>query len=109
MLQVNQKVFLIKSSEGIILANGLRQRIGEKMTTELEKQIRDLRKELAEVQMEKTALRLQPCRGDSEIRKKDVKFDELDSRAKTVDRTIQKLERKRQVLIAQSTIKRSSC
>jgi len=43
------------------------------MTTDLEKQIRDLQKELAEVQKERALLRLQPCRGDSEIREKDKK------------------------------------
>ena len=49
---------------------------------DFEKEIRDLQKELAEVQREQAALRLQPCKGDSEIRKKDEKFDELEGRAK---------------------------
>jgi ribosomal protein L29 len=44
---------------------------------ELENKIRDLQKELAEVQMEQAALRLQPCKGDSEILAKDVKYDVL--------------------------------
>jgi hypothetical protein len=47
---------------------------------ELEQQIRDLQKELGDVQMEQAALRLQPCKGDSEILAKDVKYDELDRR-----------------------------
>jgi len=42
---------------------------------EIEQQIRDLKKELAEVQKDQAVLRLEPCRGDSEIRKKDTKFD----------------------------------
>jgi chromosome segregation ATPase len=89
----------------MILANGLRQLIGEKMTTELERQIRDLQKELAEVQKEQATLRLQPCRGDSEIKKKHAKFDELDRRATILRKTIGDLTRKRQLLISQSTTK----
>ena len=79
------------------------------MIKQLEKQIRDLQKELAEVQKGQAALRLQPCRGDSEIREKDAKFDELDRRAKTISETIRDLEGKRQRLMAESTIKESSC
>ena len=75
---------------------------------ELEKQIRDLQKELAEVKKEQVVLRLQPCRGDSEIRKKDAKFDELDKRAKTINENIRDLTRKLQLLISESTIKGSS-
>jgi hypothetical protein len=45
------------------------------MIKQLENQIRDLQKELAEVQKDLAVLRLQPCRGDSEIRKKDEKID----------------------------------
>ncbi len=75
---------------------------------ELEKQIRDLQKELAEVKKEQVVLRLQPCRGDSEIRKKDAKFDELDKRAKTINENIRDLTRKLQLLISKSTIKGNS-
>jgi hypothetical protein len=46
---------------------------------ELEQGIRDLQKELGDVQMEQAALRLQPCRRDSEIMAKDVKYAELHS------------------------------
>ena len=75
---------------------------------ELEKQIRDLQKELAEVQNDQAVLRLQPCRGDSEIREKDEKFDELDRRAKTINETIRDLTRKLQLLISESN-KGASC
>jgi uncharacterized coiled-coil DUF342 family protein len=74
-----------------------------KMTKELEKEIRDLQKGLAEVQKDRAVLRLQPCRGDSEIREKDAKFDELDKRAETLRKTIRDLTRKRQLLISEST------
>ena len=78
------------------------------MINQLEKQIRDLQKELAALQKDRSVLRLQPCRGDSEIREKDGKLDELDSRAKTINETIRDLTRKRQLLIAESNIVGSS-
>ena len=64
------------------------------MIKELENQIRDQKKELAEVQKDQAILRLEPCRGDSEIRKKDEKLDELDRRAKIINETIRDLTRK---------------
>ena len=76
---------------------------------ESEKQIRDLKKELAEVRNDRAALRLQPCLGDSEIREKDGKLEELDTRAKTISKTIRDLETKRQKLMAQSLLKEISC
>jgi predicted nucleic acid-binding Zn-ribbon protein len=79
------------------------------MIKQLEKEIRDLQKELTEVQKGQTALRLQPCRGDSEIREKDGKLEELDRRAKTIRETIRDLERKRQKLMAESTMRGNSC
>jgi hypothetical protein len=48
------------------------------MTMELEQKIGGLQKELAGVEKEQAALRLQPCRGDSDIRKKNAKIDELE-------------------------------
>jgi hypothetical protein len=70
---------------------------------EFEKKIRDLQKELAELQREKDTLRLRPCRGDAEIREKDTKSDELDGRAKTIDETLRALTRKRHLSIFEST------
>ena len=70
---------------------------------ELEQQIRGLQKELAEVQTEQSALRLQPCRGDSDIMEKDAKLDDLDRRATNLKKTIVDLTRKLQLLISQST------
>ena len=77
------------------------------MIKELEQEIRDLQKELAEIKKDQSSLRLQPCRGDSEIRKKDAKFDELDKLARTIRKNIRDLTRKRQVLISESTSKGS--
>ena len=69
---------------------------------ELEKKIRDLQNELADVQKEIAALRIQPCRGDSEIMAKDEKYDELGRRATIIRRTIWDLTRKRQLLVSES-------
>lgn len=74
------------------------------MIRTLEKEIRGLQRELAGLEKEQALLRLQPCRGDSEIRKKDASFDELDGRARILNETIQDLTRRRQLLIAQSII-----
>ena len=73
------------------------------MIKQLENQIRDLKRELAEIQKAQAVLRLQPCRGDSEMGGKDAKFDELDRRAKVIDETIRGMTRKRQLLISEST------
>jgi hypothetical protein len=72
------------------------------MIKQLENQIRDLQKELAEIKKNQAALRLQPCLGDSEIREKDEKFDELDGRAKALNESIRDLTRKRQLLLSES-------
>ena len=78
------------------------------MIKQLENQIRDLRRELAEIQKDQAVLRLQPCRGDLEIRGKDAKFDELDKRAKAINETIRGMTRKRQLLVSESTIRGSN-
>jgi hypothetical protein len=78
------------------------------MSKELENQIRDLQKELAAIQKDQAFLRLQPCRGDLEIREKDAKFDELDRRARGIKETIRSMTRKRQLSISKSAI-RGSC
>ena len=75
------------------------------MIKELENRIRDLKRELAEIQKAQTVLRLQVCRGDSEIRDKDAKFDELSRRAREIDEILRDITRKRQLLIFQSVTK----
>ena len=77
------------------------------MIKELEIQIRDLQKELAEIKKDQAVLRIQPCRGDSEIRGKDAKFDELDRRAKAINETIRGLARKIQLSNSESAIRGS--
>ncbi len=74
------------------------------MIKQLENQIRDLQRELTEIEKDQAVLRLQPCRGDSEIRGKDAKLDELDRRAKAIKETMRNLTRKRQLLISEPTM-----
>ena len=61
---------------------------------EFEKQLRDLQKELAELQRQQAILRFQPCKGDSEIRAKEEKSDELEGRAKLLRETIRDVTKK---------------
>ena len=77
------------------------------MIKELENQIRDLRGKSAEIQKEQAVLRLQACRGDSEIKAKDAKYHELDERAKEIRDALRDLTRKHQLLISQSATKGS--
>jgi hypothetical protein len=78
------------------------------MSKELEDQIRDLQKELAAIKKDQAVLRLQPCRGDSEMREKDAKFDELDRKARGIKETIRSMTRKRQLSNSKSAL-RGSC
>jgi hypothetical protein len=72
------------------------------MIKQLDNQIRDLQKELAELKKNQAVLRLQPCLGDLEIRGKDEKLEELDRRAKTIIDTLRSTTRKRQLLLSES-------
>jgi hypothetical protein len=72
------------------------------MIKQLENQIRDLQKELTEIKKNQAILRLQPCLGDSEIREKEEKVEELDGRAKAITETIRDLTRKHQLLLSES-------
>jgi predicted nucleic acid-binding Zn-ribbon protein len=78
------------------------------MEMELEKEIRDLQKELTEVKKQQNLLRLKPCQGDSEIQKKEEELDELEKRIRIIKENIYGLERKRHSLISESTIKEAS-
>ncbi len=78
------------------------------MVKKLEYQIRDLQKELAEIKKDQAILRTQPCRGDSEIRVKDAKFDEMDRRVKALTDNIRDTTRKRQLMISQTAIRENN-
>ena len=107
ILPLSSFIIYPKARENIDLVGlwtvGQGGQIRGKMIKQLEKEIRDLQKELAEIKKDQSVLRLQPCRGDSEIIAKDAKLDELDRRAKIKRETIRDLTRKRQLLISEST------
>ena len=66
------------------------------MDKQIERQIRDLQRGLAEIKKEQSSLRLQPCKGDAGIRAKEEKLDGLDKRARSLKESIRELERKNQ-------------
>ena len=72
------------------------------MINQLENQIRDLKKELAEIKKNQALLRFQPCLGDLEIREKDEKMGELDGQATALNESIRDLTRKHQLLLSES-------
>ena len=65
------------------------------MIKQIERQVRDLQKELSEIQKEWNLVRLQPCRGDGDIRQKDEKLNRLEERMDAIQDQIRELERKR--------------
>ncbi len=77
------------------------------MIKQLENQIMDLQKELSQIQKDQALLRLQPCRGDSQIMEKEARFDGLDKRARGIRKTVRDLTRKRQLLVSESTVRGS--
>jgi len=71
------------------------------MIKQIERQIRDLQRELTEVQREQTSLRLQPCKGDTELRRKEGKLEELGKRILSLRESVRELERKRQEVMSE--------
>ena len=70
------------------------------MIKQIERQVRDLQKELSEVQKEWNQVRLQPCRGDGDIRQKDQKLNSLEERVDAIQDQIRELERKRRDVLS---------
>ena len=70
------------------------------MIKQIERQVRDLQKELSEIQKEWNLVRLQPCRGDGDIRQKDRKLNSLEERVETIQDQIRELERKRRDVLS---------
>ncbi len=75
------------------------------MIKQIERQVRDLQKELSEVQKEWNLVRLQPCRGDGDIRQKDEKLNSLEERMDAIQDQIRGLERKRRDVLS-GTVKK---
>ena len=65
------------------------------MIKQVERQVRDLQKEFSEVQKEWNLVRLQPCRGDGDIRQKDARLNSLEERMDAIQDQILGLDRKR--------------
>jgi hypothetical protein len=78
------------------------------MVRQIEGQIRDLQMDLIEVQRERTPLRIQPYKGDRELRRKEGKLEELDERIRTLRESIREPERKRQEVLF-VTFKKEGC
>jgi len=67
---------------------------------QLERRIRELQKELTDARKETDLLRLQPCTGDFELRKKDEAMSEIESRVETINQNIRELEKKRREMMS---------
>ena len=72
------------------------------MMKQIERQVRNLQKEMAEAQRERDLLRLRPCRGDMEIREKDEGLDRLDKRIESIRAQIRELEKKRRGMMSEA-------
>jgi chromosome segregation ATPase len=65
-----------------------------------ERQIRDLQKELLDAKKDADLLRLQPCTGDFELRKKDEAMTEIENRVDAINQKIRELEKKRREMMS---------
>ncbi len=67
---------------------------------QFERQIRDFQKELLDAKKEADLLRLQPCTGDFELRKKDEAMTEIETRVEAINQHIRELEKKRREMMS---------
>jgi len=65
-----------------------------------ERQIRDFQKELLDAKKDADLLRLQPCTGDFELRKKDEAMTEIENRVEAINQKIRELEKKRREMMS---------
>ncbi|MCX5907007.1 MAG: hypothetical protein NTY64_07420 [Deltaproteobacteria bacterium] len=77
------------------------------MIKQLEKQVREIQKELAEMQKKRVVLRLQPCRGDKEIREKEEMLDTLDRQIDSLKEKIGEIDKKRRAIMSSPSINSS--
>jgi len=73
-----------------------------KMIKQIEGQVRELQKKLAETQKERNLLRLQPCKGDLEIRQKDEEINRLDKSIAFLNQQIRETEKKRREMMSEA-------
>ncbi len=64
------------------------------MSEEIERQIKENKKVLAELQKKRGALRFQPCRGDRELIQKDEALEKLDREIEEVNKKAAQLEKR---------------
>jgi hypothetical protein len=67
---------------------------------QIERQIRDLQKEVLEAKKEADLLRLQPCTGDFELRKKEEAMTDIENRMDTINQNIRELEKNRREMMS---------
>jgi cell fate (sporulation/competence/biofilm development) regulator YmcA (YheA/YmcA/DUF963 family) len=67
---------------------------------QIERQIRDLQKEVLDAKKEADLLRLQPCTGDFELRKKEEAMTEIENRVDTINQHIRELEKNRRDMMS---------
>lgn len=67
---------------------------------QIERQIRDLQKEVLDARKEADLLRLQPCTGDFELRKKEEAMTEIENRMETINQNIRELEKNRREMMS---------
>ncbi len=72
------------------------------MIKQIEGQVRELQKKLAETKKERNSLRLQPCKGDLEIRKKEEEIDRLDKSIAFLNQQIRESEKKRREMMSEA-------
>jgi chromosome segregation ATPase len=72
------------------------------MIKQIEHQIRELQKDLIEAQKKLASLRLQPCRGDMEIRQKEGRLEEVEKGIKSINEKIRDLYKKRHEIMAEN-------
>ena len=75
------------------------------MIKQIERQVRELQRELMEIQNEWDSVRLQPCWGDVEIRQKDELLDGLEKRMDAIHEKMRELERKRREMMSEAVRK----
>jgi chromosome segregation ATPase len=71
------------------------------MIKQIERQVRELQRELMEAQKQWDLVRLQSCWGDAEIRQKDESLDGLEKRMDALHEKIRELERKRREMMSE--------
>jgi hypothetical protein len=67
---------------------------------QIERQIRDLQKDLFDAKKGADLLRLQPCTGDFELRKKEEAMTEIENQIDTINQNIRELEKKRREMMS---------